>query len=241
MSFNKGEVTMRNYYKLLLLIMVLAISGCGSGATSADPLGTDTISVIAAPTSLGAGESSVITATVKHKDGTVATLRSVTFIVTSTTGGSIDVSEKDIDGNGVATVNYTAGTGVGTVQDKVKASISNGASATVLITRTNNSVVLADSCGGVVAASGSCTITATVTNNSGAPASGIDVSFDISTKGTGSPKLSPLPVAPATTTVVTTDGNGVAKTIYTAGATAGMTDWITATITGGSAAIFITD
>lgn len=238
---------MRNYIKILLLIMVLAISACGSGATSADPLGTDIISSLTAtPTSLGAGERSVITATVKHADGTVATLRSVNFSIISSTGGIIDVAEKDIDGNGEATVYYTAGAGplTSNVKDTVTAKISNGAFKTVDITITPapvNSVTLTDSCGGTVVASSSCIITATVTDSTGAKVSGMNVSFDIPSKGTGSPTLFPLPIAPATTTVVTTNGNGVAIAIYTAGATAGMTDWITATITGDSDVIFITD
>jgi protocatechuate 3,4-dioxygenase beta subunit len=235
MSFNKGEVTMRNYIKILLLIMVLAISGCGSGATSADPLGTDTISVSPLTISLGAGESSVITAKVLHAGGAVATLRSVRFEITTTTGGSIDVSEKDIDGNGVATVIYTAGTGASTTSatDKVTASITNGQYATVIITRTGSatlptSAVLTLTPGTLapISAGKNTTITANVTDSAGVPLSGVTVTFTIPVKNSGTPTLS---VASAVT-----DSSGSAFTIYSPGTASGGADVVQASLPNNS-------
>jgi hypothetical protein len=216
MSFNKGEVTMRNYFKILLLIMVLAISGCGSGATSADPMGTDTISVIAAPTSLGAGASSIITATVLHADGTAATLRSVTFSISpNNSGGTITVND-DGKNNGIATATYTAGTvaSAGSIQDTVKASIENGASAVVFITRTAASttgtytVAVSPSPASVTAGQVSI-ITATVTNGSNA-AVGVSVDFTLPINGSG---------ATLSAATATTDTSGKAIVIYQPGVT----------------------
>jgi hypothetical protein len=238
MSFNKGEVTMRNYFKLLLLIMLLAISGCGSGATSADPLGTDTISVIAAPTSLLAGESSVITATVKHADGKAATLRSVSFsIALNNSGGTITVND-DGKNNGIATAIYTAGTNTPTIsaQDTVKAIIENGASAVVPITRTGSAtppagaiLTLTPSILTPLAAGQNCTITANVTDSAGVPLSGVTVTFTIPVNNSGAPALSAASVV--------TDGSGNASTIYIAGtgsSTTSVDDKVQASLANGS-------
>jgi hypothetical protein len=127
-----------------------------------------------------------------------------------------------------------------TVDDAIQATLANGSSQAIIVTRTNqtgtgNTIALTSSCPtNVVVALNSCVVTATVKNASGSVISGITVTFAIAVNGTGGTLL-------AGTTSVTTDSSGKANTIYTAGATAGRTDVITATITGGSSAIAITD
>lgn len=221
---------MRNYFKILLLIMVLAISGCGSGATSADPLGTDTISVAAVPTSLGAGESSIITATVLHADGTAAPLRSVAFIISpNNSGGTITVND-DGKNNGIATATYTAGDTLATsnIQDTVIARIENGASAPVLITRTGSSasalsITTSATPATLTVDNSNSVVTANVKNNAGTVISGVTVTFSVTGGGT-------VP-APGT---ATTDVSGNAVIIFTGGPgvrPTGETDVVTASIT----------
>ncbi len=335
----------------LLLIMVCLLSSCGSGATSGDPLATDSVTVTATSTSISSGQSCIITATVKHADGRAATGRTVSFsFAANDSGGTLTVSDNGMN-NGIATAIYTAGWGAttskfrdivvakiengagasvvfngsivpggvtlalsasrstvsgtqislitanvtdgnnvplggvtvtfslllrgsgtpalsstsvvtdgggkavtvyspglgsptDTVDDAIEATLANGSSQIVILTRSNlasaaNTVSLASSCSTNtpnVAPSNSCVITATVKNPFGSVVSGIPVTFAIMASGTGAPLLTP-----AAGTAITTDGNGNASTTYTAGAIAGKTDAITATITGGEAAIILTD
>jgi protocatechuate 3,4-dioxygenase beta subunit len=247
--FFKGEVAMRNYFKILVLIMVLALSGCGSGATSGDPLGTDTIStLIASPTSLGLGESSVITATVLHADGKAATGRSVSFsFVSNNTGGALIVND-DGKNNGIATATYTTGTNtpVLSLQDTVQARIENGATAVVVLTRA--AVAGGGGAGGrqisltgsptSLAAGQNSILTAKVTDTTGNPVTGQVVTFQF---------LGGV-AAPSGATIVTlnggtTDASGQALAIYMAGAASPNTtveDTVQASTTGSTAAVIIT-
>jgi len=215
---------MRNYFKVFsLLIMVLALSACGSGATSGDPLGTDSISNLAAsPTSVGAGESSVITAKVIHADGKAAIGRTVSFsLATNNSVGTITVTD-DGKNSGIATAIYTAGNGspASSVQDTIQASISNGASNAVVIVRAavpgggvvGGQIALFSASKQTVSAGQSSILTANVTDGAGAPLSGVTVAFSIPTKNSGLPTLS---VASAVT-----DGKGNAVTIYSPGTAA---------------------
>ncbi len=71
----------RYLHGFLILLLIFAFSGCGGGegSTSGDPLGTDSIKVEASVTSLGAGDDSVITATVERLNKQPATDRLVSF------------------------------------------------------------------------------------------------------------------------------------------------------------------
>ncbi len=131
---------MHNYINsVLLLIMALGISSCGGGgATSGDPLGTDTITISASVTSLKAGENSIIKATVKKASGTLVTGRSVSFFFrVNNSGGTISVVNDETQGNGEAIANYTAGANspANSVQDTIQVSLSNDSTDNVVITR----------------------------------------------------------------------------------------------------------
>jgi hypothetical protein len=120
-------------------LMALILSGCGGGGTSSDPLGTDSITASASVTSLGAGQSSLITATVMNATGNPVTGRSVSFAFqTNNSGGTLSVLNNETKGNGQAMVSYTAGANspVDSVQDTIQVSLSNDAAAAVVITRT---------------------------------------------------------------------------------------------------------
>lgn len=251
--FSEGEVAMRNYfYKLLLLVMVLAVSGCGGGgsappgsaatgsaATTADPLGTDTLSSVTASTaSLAAGESSIITATVKHADGRAATGREVSFsFFANKSNGKLTVTA-DGSSNGTASATYTAGsaTPATDLQDIIRVSIGNGASTDVVITRKGSTTPPASAT--ILSLSPSLTslsagensiITANVADSAGTPLAGVTVTFSLPVKNSGSPTLSAESVV--------TDSSGNAVTIYlpgTASPTASVNDIVQASLATGS-------
>jgi len=234
---------MRNYlYIFLLLIMTSVLASCGSGATGGDPLGLDAITVNPPTISLSAGQSSVITATVKHANGTAATGRTVSFsFAANNSAGTLTVTDSGTN-TGIATATYTAGanTPASSIQDIVQASISNGASVPVIITRTAASG--GGAVGGLVAslvtsqstvsAGQSSIITANITDNTNAPLNGATVTFSLPVKGSGTPTLS--------STNVVTDGSGKAVTVYTPGAgspTLAVNDAIQATLANGSSQV----
>lgn len=224
---------MRNHLHKILFIMVLVFSGCGEN----DPLVTDTITVSASVSSLGAGQSSVITATVKQADGKAVTGRSVSFsFVANNSGGTLTVTDYGMN-NGVATAIYTAGASspAGSLQDTVQAGISNGASAAVVISRTGSATPLANFILTLAAspitlsAIQNSVVTAKVTDGTGIPLSGVTVTFSLPTKNSGAPVLS--------ATTVATDGSGNAITIYspgTASSTLSIDDIVQAGLANGS-------
>lgn len=127
-----------------ICFMAIIISGCeGGGATGGDPLGTDSIKVEASAASVSAGQESVITATVVRLNGLPATDRDVSFsFSTNNTGGTLRVVNSEVDGQGKAVAVYTAGwnSPLYDVQDTIQASLSNGATAAVVITRSSGSI-----------------------------------------------------------------------------------------------------
>jgi len=129
----------RHIQGFLILLLLFAIFGFGSGATSGDPLGTDSISVAASATSVSAGQQSVITATVARLDKSPATDRSVTFSFhTNHSGGTLSVATVKVDGQSKAVAVYTAGANspADAVTDTIQVKLSNDAVAFVAITRT---------------------------------------------------------------------------------------------------------
>jgi len=228
---------MRKYINVvLLLVMALIVSSCGSGATSGDPLGLDTIKVSASPTTVNAGQGSVITATVKHVNGAPATGRSVSFeIPVNNTGGTLLVLNRELNSNGEATALYTAGATSPTsaLQDTIRARIDNDASDAVVITRTTGPsplISLLTSSQTTLNAGQHSIITARVTDSAGSPVSGQTVTFSVlAPAGSGAPTLS------AASSV--TDGLGNAITIYTPGVgspTSAVEDVIQAGLSNGS-------
>ncbi len=221
----------RHIQGFLILLLLFAIFGCGEGATSGDPLGTDSITVIAEPASVEAGQDSIITATVVRLDDKIpATDRLVSFrISTNNSGGMFRSMSDKVDGQNKARGVYTAGSNspANDVTDTIQVSLSNGASAAVVITRSKSaaaafSITVSALPDLLTDATGNSVVTANVKNNFGNPASGVKVNFTVTgVAGT---------VHPAE---ATTDGSGNATTVYTgvAGTLAGQTSAVTASIT----------
>ena len=225
---------MRRYLILLIVaVTAFSIGGCGGGS-SADPLGTDSITFTGAG-SVGRNGTLLLTATVKSASGAAAAGRDVTFgIVTNESAATLNTGEARTDTIGDATVIYRAG-GVSGV-DIVRASINNGAYRDIAITvgtggtgeLTLNVTPTIISLG----AGAQTIITAQVLNEDGKPAAGQTVTF------TTDPNNSGAATTPGSST---TNAAGKAFTTYTAGSNSlGSTvfDVVTASVTtaAGSAA-----
>jgi hypothetical protein len=265
-NFSSREIS-RFSASIFLAVILAVLAGCGSGGMNSNPVSTTTsgttvalATLSASQTTVSAGQSSIITATVTGAapgtvtSGTGAALsgQTVTFSLPVTGSGAPTLSAASVvtDSSGNAVTVYTSGVGspTDTVNDAIQATLTNGSSKAVIVTRSNqaataNAVALTSSCLGVatsftVLPSNSCVVTATVKNASGSAISGIVVTFATVVSGTGA-VLPPVPPVPGIN--VTTDSSGNAITTYTAGGTPGKSDVITATITGGNAAIVITD
>ena len=196
-------------------------------AGTAPPPTTDlSVTLAAAPTSVAASQTSIITATVAgdNKSGAGVTFTipvnasGASFITNS--GASVPSITVTASGTGIATALYQAGTlspGV-QVQDTVQAVLSNGANAAVILTRTSTTtsyyaVSITPSSASVTAGQVSI-ITANVkkTDATGAliAAPGETVSFTLPVNSSG---------ATLTPTTVTTDSSGNAVVIYQPGTT----------------------
>lgn len=210
-------------------------------AESATATGVN-MSISAAPTTLKAGNSSIITATVTDAEGNPLEGETVTFttlidqsgIVSLTTLGTTDASGK------VVAV-YTAGDNDATddVQDTIQASVSSGgynAYGAVIINRTGTTSSTTVPSGykltleaGItsLAAGGHSVLTATVTDGANNPVGNLSVTFAVSTNNSGST---------LSATSATTDAAGRAVVYYTAGNTSpgsNVQDAVTATVSGG--------
>jgi hypothetical protein len=215
---------MRKLFILSLLAMMIAwgIGGCGggSGGTSADPLGTDSImlgvydqdgNLILAP-QVNPNGSLALKATVKNAAGTAVVGREVTFkIVSNASGATLISSSANTDGAGEATILYRAGATAGS--DVVRASISNGARMDVNITvggGTGSYQITLAADNTSLAAGQTAILTATVTNGSNDPVVGVVVTFAIPVNNSGA--QTPTPVNGGLT-----DAGGKAVAYYTAG------------------------
>jgi adhesin/invasin len=194
--------------------------------SAATPL---SIAVTASPTSVTAGQPSIITATLTG-DGKAGVLVNFTLALNNS-GATLSASSAVTDGNGNAVVTYTAGgnNSAEDVSDSVRAFVGSiSSSVTVVRTGTGllagNSITVIATPPTVVAGAGSSVITANVKNNLGA-VSGVQVAFTVSGTGTN-----------LSTYFATTDASGNAVTVFTvangglttAGATVG---FVTASIT----------
>jgi hypothetical protein len=213
----------RHIQGFLILLLLFAIFGCGSGATSGDPLGTDSISVAASATTVIAGQQSVITATVARLDKSPATDRSVTFSFhTNHTGGTLSVATVKVDGQSKAIAVYTAGSNSpgDDVTDTIQVKLSNDAVAFVAITRTAATPLSIEIKAEPASLSAGqvSVITATVARTSGStsiPAGGVTVTFALPVNYSGA-TLSALSAI--------TDGTGKAVVIYQPGGNSPMID-----------------
>ena len=204
---------MRKHMRMfLLLIAALVLSACGGGETSGDPLGTDSITVKAEPATVGAGQESVITATVARFNENPAIERSVTFTFrTNNSGGTLRAVNNRVDGQNQARAVYTAGWNApgAEISDTIQASLPNGAGAVVVITRAGNGIAEITAEPAEVEANQSSVVTVFVSDSSDKPISGATVFFSIPVANSGSPAL--------TAYSAFTDGLGRATTVYTPG------------------------
>lgn len=204
---------MRKHMRMfLLLIAALVLSACGGGETSGDPLGTDSITVKAEPATVGAGQESVITATVARFNENPAIERSVTFTFrTNNSGGTLRAVNNRVDGQNQARAVYTAGWNApgAEISDTIQASLPNGAGAVVVITRAGNGIAEMKAEPAELEANQSSVVTVFVSDSSDKPISGATVFFSIPVANSGSPAL--------TAYSAVTDGLGKATTVYAPG------------------------
>ena len=165
------------------------------------------VALSATPTIVAPLGFSTITATVTDSGNPVKG-QQVTFALTTNNGASLSETSVTTDANGKATTTYQAGNN--NSQDVVKATLSNGATGQVIITKSgvapSQSITLSSSVGLPIAPGANSTMTATVKDSSGNLVSGETVRFYLSTSN-----------GTINQSEVTTDGNGQASVLYTAG------------------------
>jgi len=218
----------RFFSLLAAAIVAFGICGCGSGGTSADPLGTDSITLESAASQVDPGGTVVLTATVMDASGAAVVGRDVTFgFVTNASGATAppNGSEVSTNADGEALITYKAGPTAGV--DKIRASINNDKSADVYIIvgsgGTFTDYQIAFEQGDYLVSAGIYSIliaTVTGTDASGNLAVGIPnepVTFSFLLNGTGTGTLTDLSDSTNTgpTVIVNTSADGVAKVIFT--------------------------
>jgi adhesin/invasin len=154
----------------------------------------------ASQTQLTASQNSIITAVVTDSSGNPVSGETVTFTIPIKPSGAptLTVASGATDGEGMISTVYTPGTASlsSTVEDIVQASISNGSTRVLIMTRSGSAVVSGPILSRLVAspsvpinAGHVSIITAEVTNASGTPVSGETVTFTLPVKNTGSPAI----------------------------------------------------
>jgi len=218
---------MRKLFILSLLAMIIAwgISGCGGGGTSADPLGTDSISSFgdtsgSAVSQVNPNGAVSLKTTVKNAAGTAVVGREVSFgFVSNVSGATLASSSAKTNGAGEATILYMAGATAGS--DVVRASISNGAKMDVSITVGSPTgagewQIALDGAPTSLAAGQISVLTATVVNAKGDPVSGQRVTFDFLTDNTGTVIGNKSGAIKPAIIYDITDSQGKAVAVYTA-------------------------
>ena len=206
----------------------VAITRSGTGATALS------ISVAASPASVGAGQVSIVTATLT---GTNVAGVTVNFSLTTTIGSTLSSTTAVTDGSGRAVVTYTAGLTNPTqnITDTVRATSGSAASA-VAITRTGSAVtpgyvVTVTAVPSTLTADNANSIITANVKNDGTAVIGQVVTFTV----TGTAPTGTFPGAAPWT--ATTDASGNAVNTFTGGGAhpTGETNVVTATITVGAA------
>ena len=214
-----------------------------TASTAVPPVGYR-MALTADVTSMAAGRSAVVTATVTDGSGNSASGQAVTFaLFKNNSGATLTTLSGSTDSSGRAVAVYTAGatTPASSFQDVVQASVT-GSTGAIVMTRT--------AAGGGVGTGVRMTVTATptsviagamsvivaqVNNADGTAAAGLAVTFGFVTNNS---------LAPALTTVnATTDASGTAIATYMAGNNSpglSIQDVVTASVTGSAGAAIIT-
>ena len=233
---------------LILFILFCCLSGCGNSETTDTGTGTTTgtgrqIALSGSPTSLAAGQNSILTATVTNSSGSPISGQTVAFaFVTNISGGTVvALNGGTTDAGGHALAVYTAGATSPTTdaQDTVQASVT-GATGIVVISRMSTSSaakgyrIYISASPSSLDAGGTSIITATVYDGTGSLASGQAVTFGFVTNNSGA-TLTTLGLG-------ITDAGGQAVATYTAGAnllTKSVQDTIQASVTGAIGTVLI--
>lgn len=191
------------------------------------------VSLTASSTSVAAGKSCILTATVKNGSGAAVPGQAVTFsFATNNSSGTIAIlGTGTTDSGGTATAVYRAGatSPAEEVYDNIQASITGSASA-INITRLSSNAsglymdLTADRT--ALSAGESTIVTAMVKDGDGNPVSGKSVNFDWISNNTG---------GSFATIQGATDVNGKATALYTAGSSTpseSVQDILSASLTG---------
>lgn len=206
-----ASATLTSGSTVMTAVVSANISGFQSSTNVAFTAGAaSAISLNAAPNAVKPGGASAITASVLDATSNPVVGEPVTFSFTSKGSGTptLSATSATTDVNGLATVNYTAGAGVGS--DVITAITSNsktpGTPATITVS--NSSVVVGSisttaSNGSIAANGGTTTVRATVLDATGIAMPGITVTFAASAGA----------LSPAT---ATTNASGIAQTTLTA-------------------------
>jgi hypothetical protein len=216
----------------------ITVNSGGAGGTQ--------IAIQGIPSTLPAGQSSIIAATVTDSTGSPVSGAFVSFSYLSNRSGAPPLSALNAgltDGGGKAVAVYTAGSATpnSEIQDMIQASVA-GSTGVVIMTRT-----AAGGGGGTgfrmtvtatpasLIAGAMSVIVAQVNNADGSAAAGLAVTFGFVTNNSGAPAL----------TVVngTTDAGGKAIATYTAGSNSpslSVDDAVFASVTGSAGAAIIT-
>lgn len=217
------------------VIMITRLSSAGSSNVVKITLAADS-------SSIAAGNSTLVRASVTTGDGAAVAGTAVTFSVATNNSGAslVPLNGGVTDASGVAVATYTAGSNNPTVavQDIIQASIT-GATGAIIITRTSSAgtstglkLTFTSSLPSLEAGA-SCILTATVRDSSNNVVADEPVTFSF---------IDNLSGAHLSTYSTTTDAGGEATTVYTAGSVTAATvqDIIQASITGSSKAVIIT-
>ena len=206
-------------------------------------MGGTQVALAAAPTSLAAGQSSIVTATVTNASGTPVRGQPVTFaFAANNSGATLTTLSGTTDVSGKAIAQYRAGTNSPTltVQDTVVAAVT-GSTAAVVITRTVGTAagfqMDVTATNTRPSAGDASVITATVRNADGTAAAGQLVTFAF-VDGFAPSGASLVPINSGIT-----DVSGRALAIYTAGPfspSQTVQDVVLARASGTAAAVVIT-
>ncbi|GEM_PF-253599 len=218
---------------------VVIITRVGS-ATSGTATTGYSMTVTADPITAAAGNHSIITAKVVDSASKPVSGMSVTFafLPNSSIGSTLSATSGYTDASGSFTTIYTAGSGgTGAVQDVIQTTVTGvgcntncptcgySTTAAVIVTRTTTS----GTASGIrvdltaaptsVDAGGQSVLTATVLDGTSNPVPGATVNFGFITNTTGALLRDSNETTGGSTVTGTTDANGRAVAIYTAGTT----------------------
>jgi hypothetical protein len=230
---------------ILSLSLIWLFYGCGTAGEQTTAIGAQQISLSGSPTTLSAGQNSILTATVTDGSGKAVSGQMVVFsFILNSSGATLATLNGGItDASGKALSLYTAGAAIpaSSVQDTVQASIA-GATGAIIVTRTAGGggggtgvLVTVTATPTSLVAGAISVIVAQVNNADGTAAAGQAVTFGFVTNNSGAPAL--------TVVNATTDASGKAIATYTAGSNSpGMNiqDAVSASVTGSAGAAIIT-